>query len=159
MRTFDHHAAILLFDKAKTLGPRANNSWRCIYIKMSDLDARRNHNLREQFIVPTINRLLADHEGYIYLCDDGDIFILFQGALRPIMNKLAEHFKDLKADCIAQVTAGNVFTVFDLSRYGQEFFNLCKAKYLQAMTALEELPEPFSFYDRLLMHSAQGVQE
>ena len=131
MNTLDRNAARHLFEKVKSLATQPHNSWRCIYLNLDKQD-RLNAGRRGQFVVGTLVDLLTEYDGYIYLCDDGDIFILFQGPLKPVMTKLGSYFADLKPRPLYEPPVENSpFTIFDLSRYWQVFFNLCKAKSLQ----------------------------
>src|SRR6201996_8738928 len=95
MKVFTHNAAGLMFEKVESLEQELHRGWRCIYMKMNDKQERFNAMLRTNFINRAVVDLLAREEGYIYFCDDGDIFILFEGALKPIAAKLASHFGDL----------------------------------------------------------------
>ena len=134
MKILDRNAAEQLFEKVKSLAQQPHNSWRCIYLNL-DKQERLNAGRRAQFVVPTLVALLADADGYIYLCDDGDIFILFQGPLKSVMAKLSGHFADLKPRPLWEQPADSPFTIFDLSKYWQVFFNLCQAKSLQVAHA------------------------
>jgi hypothetical protein len=130
MNILDHNAAKHLFEKVKSLAQQPHNSWRCIYLNLDKQD-RFNAGRQGQFVVGTLVNLLADADGYIYLCDDGDIFILFQGPMKQVMNKLSGYFSDLKPRSLYEAPADSLCTIFDLSKYWQVFFNLCKAKSLQ----------------------------
>jgi hypothetical protein len=137
MKILDSNAGEQLFEKAKALKNQPHNSWRCIYLNL-DKEQRLNAGRRAKFVVPALTTLLRDNEGYIYLCEDGDIFILFQGAVRPIMAKLSSHFDDLKPWPLWDEPADHsAFTVFDLSRYWPAFFNLCQTKSLRAASVAQ----------------------
>lgn len=128
MKILHQNAASLLLEKVKSLGPRANNSWRCIYLKLSDQPERYNTGLRMHFVAKALIDLLGDADGYMYLCDDGDIFILFQGPLKPVLNKLAGHFEEIDLEMFGEQPADGRFTIFDLSAYWQPLFELCRTK-------------------------------
>ena len=134
MKILDRNAGEQLFEKAKSLAQQPHNSWRCIYLNL-DRDQRLNAGRRARFVIPTLTALLENVDGYIYLCDDGDIFILFQGAVRPVMARLSSHFADLKPWPLWEEPSNGPFTVFDLSRYWPAFFNLCQAKSLRVAPA------------------------
>ena len=135
MKILDSNAAEQLFKKAQSLATQPHNSWRCIYLNL-DKEQRLNAGRQARFVVPTLISLMADVDGYIYLCDDGDIFILFQGPVKPIVTRLS-HFEELKPKSLSlwDHPKNGPLTVFDLSRYWQPFFNLCHAKSLQASSA------------------------
>ncbi len=144
MKTLNRNAAAMLFEKARELGDESHSSWRCIYINLSAYRLRHSHMLLKHFVGRAITELLADADGYVYMCNDGDIFILFQGALKPIVNKLGEHFGDLSMGDDGQ-PADSAFTILDLSRDWQVFFNLCAAKSRQQAPLWQEMPVAFSY--------------
>ncbi len=136
MKILNRNAAEQLFEKVKSLAHQPHNSWRCIYLSLADKQDRLNAGRRAQLVSQTLVELLEGADGYVYLCDDGDIFILFQGPLKPVMAKLSNHFEELKPRPLWEKPAvDNPFTIFDLSKYWQVFFNLCRAKSLQAVPA------------------------
>ena len=133
MKLYSHHAATLLHAKAKSISEN-HNSWRCIYLDFSSQQDAYSDGVRSYVVTNILKDLLEGEDGYAYLCDDGDVFILFQGKVSDIMNRLGEHFKGL-ADG-SSTTGGEeaLCTVFDLSMKWNEFFALCERK----MTKLEE---------------------
>jgi hypothetical protein len=68
-------------------------------------------------------------DGYIYVMEDGDICILFQGRFEPVMAMLNARFADIDDEA-----EDSLFTVYDLSRYWQLFYDLCER---QAKTAIQ----------------------
>lgn len=143
MKIYNQNATSLLFEKVKSL-THAHDSWRAIYFNFSDNQDQYSDGLRTHFVVKIIKELLADHEGNVYLCEDQDIVLLFQGPIRPIIAKLGEHFEGLKNQQVTIQPADELFTIFDLSQHWQIFFNLCKAKALQAnpVPAAPSAPAP-----------------
>ncbi len=138
MKVLYNNAVMQLFEKAEVLSQEPHDSWRCVYVKLSSSHEKRNHALYSNFIVGAIKSLLIKIEGYIYLCDDGDIFILFQGALKPIIKKLSSHFGDLDEQNMEGYPRNNPFILFDLSKHWDDFYYLCETKYLRALVASEE---------------------
>lgn len=69
--------------------------WRCIYFHFSHLDESYTAGLRTNIVVNIFKDLLRDYSGFVYLCDDGDIVILFQGMVAPILEKLGDHVQGL----------------------------------------------------------------
>lgn len=134
MKLLAHNGIIQLFEKVRSLEEEPHDSWRCIHISLSD-QGKYNAALRTYFFVKPITELLADHDGFIYVCEDGDIFILFQGLLQPVLDGLNEHFADMQAERSKEAQAKSLFTVFDLSRYWREFFRLCETKSRQVIYA------------------------
>lgn len=103
--------------------------WRCIYFNLNNANLKYQHELHDHFVVEHLERLLEDVEGEVFLCEDGDVFILFKGALLPVIRKLSTHFKGMMPEPLWKQPSDDVYTIFDLSRYWQLFFNLCRAKY------------------------------
>ncbi len=147
MQVLERNAAAILFEKASDLNHKPHNSWRCIYIALSAHRTRHNHGLLANFVGKAVRELLADAEGYIYLCQDGDIFILFQGTLKSVTAKLGEHFSDMQLDETGQ-PENTIFTILDLSRDWEVFFKLCRAKSRQQVPLWAEDPMPFAYSDK-----------
>lgn len=127
MKIFDRNATALLFEKSNDIGHK-RGAWRCIYLGMADKAERHNRTLRVHFIVAALTDLLAGLDGYIYLCADGDVVILFEGALKPVAERLGGHFEDFN---IALLGGASPFSIFDLSLNDdwQEFSRKCRDKY------------------------------
>lgn len=139
MKLLDHKAATQLFKHVQALEESPHDIWRCIYLNLASKKAQCNPELRAHFVVETIEEELLDTDGEIYICDDGDIFILFKGALRPIVTKLGNRIKDFRPELLWQQPHDELFTIFDLSQYWALFFRLCKAKY-RRLDAAEDMP-------------------
>ncbi len=139
MKVLSRNAASLMFEKVKSLG-KHHNSWRSIYLNLSGKPERLSRMLHTNFIVKAITSLLADDDGYIYLCDDGDIFILFQGAVRPVIARLSNHFAGLKPEQGWERPGDDLFTIFDLSTQWRPFLGLCKAKAMYGSSLPAEKP-------------------
>ena len=140
MKISSHNASAMLYEKAKSLGRDNHDSWRCIYLNMSDRPARYNDSLHRHFVVKALEDLLEDLDGHVYICEDGDIFILFQWAIRPIVRRLGSHFSELAPMPFTQDPGDNTFSIFDLSRHWGVFFRLCQAKYCLLTIGLGEMP-------------------
>ncbi len=146
MKILNYNAAILLFDKVRGLSHQSHETWRCVYLNISrNKQLRYNEGLRTHFVVKAISDMLAENEGFIYLCEDGDVFILFQGALKPILLKLASHFADLDPNQPLNLQHG-MFTIFDLSKHWQSFFEVCENKYLEAQSIADNSRAFFASY-------------
>lgn len=137
MKVINHNTPSLLYEMAETLGNEPHESWRCIYFKFSETPERHNHELYANFIVTPIINMLAGINGLIYIFDDGDILILFQGALRPLAVKLSSHFGDIDPDSAVSSTGNNLFRAFDLSKHWEEFYELCETKYYKKLVQIE----------------------
>lgn len=139
MKTFTIHATRLLLERAEALETEDHHGWRCIYLRLSDKRERFNETLRVNFINRAIVEMLARDEGYIYFCDDGDILILFEGALKPVAEKLSSHFGDLDPGQLRGQPEGEMFSFFDLSKHWEGFFQLCYEKAARALPVHEKL--------------------
>lgn len=127
MKLFSQNAGQFLFEKAKSLTVQ-HDSWRCLYMNFSDHRHSYNQGLRTHVVTTIIKELLEDDYGYIYLCDDGDVFILFQGQAFPILNKIGEQFQGVREAHGHGQPEDELYTLFDLSRHWQVFYALSKSK-------------------------------
>jgi hypothetical protein len=135
------NASNILFEKVESLDGEDDkrHGWKCIYVRLSDRQERFNRQLRMHFVNRAITELLSADEGYIYFCDDGDIFILFEGALKPLTDKLSSHFGDLDPDQLRGTAESGIFTFFDLNRHWQGFYNICREKAHRLLPPRERL--------------------
>jgi hypothetical protein len=128
MKLYIQNALSVLFEKTSSLR-NAPDSWRCIHLKIPQMQTRYNRSLRTNFIINGLTTILGDDEGYVYVCRDDDIFILFQGRAKPILTKLALYFGDI--DLRTPVRRANQpFELYDLSKDWDEFYELCFNKTL-----------------------------
>jgi hypothetical protein len=140
MKLIHINAASILFEKVESLEEEdARHSWRCVYLRLSDKQERFNRELRTHFVNRAIVEMLAGDDGYIYFCDDGDIFILFEGALKPLAEKLSHHFGDLDPEQLRGEAESGMFTFFDLSKHWQGFYNVCRQKAHRILPPSERL--------------------
>jgi hypothetical protein len=137
MKMVNKYAEVQLFTKADALSQQFHETWRCIHINLAGKKNRVNAGARKNFVTGALNELLSSKDGTIYVCDDGDVFVLFQGQLSPVMKILSGHFGELEASAQHPQAATGPFTVFDLSRQFQEFFTLCENKHLRAIIESE----------------------
>ena len=126
MKIHTRNTESIMFEKVKSLRSERPDIWRCIHMEHATMAERPNQ--QPHFSGRIISDLLSEEDGYIYLCDDGDVFILFKGALMPILRKLSVYFEDFKPD---RVREADYITVFDLGMSWQPFFELCKGKLLK----------------------------
>jgi hypothetical protein len=123
MKIHTRNTESILYEKVKSLRSERPDVWRCIHLEHATGTERP---YQAHFSGRITSDLLADEDGYIYLCDDGDVFILFKGALMPILRKLSVYFEDFRPDRIREA---DYITVFDLGMSWQPFFELCKGKF------------------------------
>jgi len=155
MKILHRNASARLFEKVHSL-ESAHNSWRSIHLNLSSKRERYSQMLRTYFIIKGLTETLSDHDGYIYLCSDGDIFILFQGALRPVIAKLSHYFGDIDLSHAVEKSGDDFLTVYDLSKDWSDFLNVCFAKSLTA-DAIDE--EQFHVMDSILPSLASAGQD
>ena len=72
------------------------------------------------------------------------MFILFQGKVQPILDKLGEQFAGLAGSHGALQPEDELYTLFDLDLHWQIFFALCTAKMKQAELDLQAPSRPVS---------------
>jgi len=129
MKIFDHHATLFLLEKLNSIR-YFHSSWRSIHLQMSGKKERYNRTMRIHFILKGFQNLLAEDEGYVYLCEDGDIIILFEGRVTPMIKKLARYFGDLDAE-YGSDTLDHFFRTYDLSKDWGAFSHMCHIKSLE----------------------------
>lgn len=145
MNILHQNATSILLERVKDLKPGNHcSSWRSIHIHLSDKPERYNHGLRAYFIARALIDRLADHDGYLFLCEDGDIFLLFQGPMKPILKKLESHFEDIEAD-LSGASEDSRFTVYDIGADWQALHALCRRKAFAALTAPEGFYTAFAY--------------
>lgn len=134
MKLYRHNASALLFDKLDTLGQQRHDSWRCIQFNFSS--GHYSSSLRNNFVVRMISELLADTEANIYVCEDGDIFILFQGLYESVAGKLSTYFADMNPRRRADNDDANLVTAYDLSKEWQQLYKISRSKCLHPESML-----------------------
>ncbi len=126
MKLLSRNAELLLTERVNLIA-KNHDSWRCIYVK-SYSAAGMDQQVKTGIITGIIKSLLGGDEGYIYLCSDGDLFILFQGQTTPILNRIGGHFADLNLGSDSAYHKDEQYTVFDLSKHWESFYKLCSSK-------------------------------
>ena len=146
MKILHENATSILLERVKALEPATHcSSWRCIHIALSNKPERFNHGLRAYFVARALIRRLRDHDGYLFLCDDGDIFLLFQGPMKPVLKKLEPHFHDIETDLAGDDDGENRFSVYDLGTDWLNLYTLCCHKRLAERTAPEGFYAAFAY--------------
>jgi hypothetical protein len=130
MQIIKRHAGAKLFDRACLLGHENTDIWRCLYIRLA-AQGPLSQSLRINFVERSIEEALADLEGQVFFCEDGDIFILFKGAVRPVAARLSLYFDEVKPEMDTAQPSDELFTFLDLGMYWQVFMDLCRAKYIK----------------------------
>lgn len=139
MKVFATNVAALLVERLEALEEMDHHGWRCIYLQLYDKHERFNAMLRNNFINRAIVDILSKDEGYIYFCEDGDIIVLFEGALKPIVARLSNHFGDLNPNQLRGQGNDSLFSFFDLSKHWEGFVELCREKAVRILPAREKL--------------------
>lgn len=130
MKIIETHATLFLLEKLHAIH-NFHSSYRAIHLKMNGKQARYNRSMKTHFIMKSFRQLLSADEGHVYVCDDGDIIILFQGRMTPLIRKLARHFADIDAEH-ATSTLDHYFDTYDLSKDWARFANMCHIKSIES---------------------------
>ncbi len=111
-------------------------SWRAIHLNFSKLDASYREGMRTQVLLNIIKDLLKDEKGQVFLCEDGDIFLVFLGVATKILDKVSLYMTDLFKESIeGSGIDGDAFCqVYDLSVEKDAFFAVCRQKLLSVKT-------------------------
>jgi hypothetical protein len=137
MKTIHSNAATALFDTLEVLSEMPHESWQCVYLKPVGANDT-HHEPHSVSNAKAITDLLAKANGTIYLCEDGDIIIMFQRSPRMIVDKVSRHLGEAGPGQSRSQHTYNLFGVFDLSKHWQGFYNLCVGKYLKSLALSEE---------------------
>ncbi len=140
MQLINSNAIQKLFENAELLANQPHDSWRCIYLKLRDQGDKSRPELYTSFIKQFLTNLLSSHKGHVYICRDGDIFIVFQGAMKPLVEKLEHHLGGFDSHEISGHAEGSLFRIFefDLSRNWDNFYKLCERKFLTMLASSDE---------------------
>lgn len=149
MKNITQSAETILFEQARHLARRAHATWRCIYFNVSALDPKETHDLHRTAALGNLSELLEDTEGTIFQCHDGDVFILFQGAVLPLLRKLGKAIEELRPERVLNPDPDSPFLLFDLGMQWAPFFALCRLKFMQVITSDPETGHPGWNYDEL----------
>lgn len=129
MKIYYKSAEIYLYEQARVI-QAAPEKWRAIYFHFSELEERYTDGLRTHIVVNIFTDLLRDHPGFVYLCGDGDIVILFQGMAGPVLEKLGDHvYGMLNHRPGMAIDPDSLCQVIDLRVSWQAFYELCERKY------------------------------
>jgi len=127
MKIVSRNSEARLYEKAKMMEEHPHASWRCLHLRL----AEHYQYLRHHDALSAITQQLESSDGFMYFCHDGDILILFQGALRPVLGTLGERIDGLKPEQLLHPTKDSPFLLLDLGTQWQEFYRICQAKYWQ----------------------------
>lgn len=141
MRLYNRQAETFLFEKVKSISEQ-HVRWRAIHIDFSAHQDEGADALRSYVVTNIIKDLLEYEDGYVYLCKDGDVIILFQGKVRDILARLGEQFHDV--GLINSPGDDGYYHLFDLSQDWQKFYAICEYKAAETKTpaAPPSPPEP-----------------
>lgn len=138
MKIHRRNSESILYEKVRSLHGERLAVWRCIHIERPD-GSERAH--QAHYTGRIACDTLSGDDGYIYLCEDGHIFILFKGALTPVLRKLSNYFKDFHP---RHIDNAQYITVFDLGLDWQVFFELCRRRAYGEATPAHKPPLPQS---------------
>lgn len=128
MKVYHQYANNYLRDQSRII-KGSPERWCCIYFHFSQLDESFTSGLRSNIVVNIFTDLLRDDSGFVYLCDDSDIVILFQGMVTPILEKLGDHVQGMispKRGAAPQIDS--LCEVLELRLHWERFESLCQQK-------------------------------
>jgi len=128
MRVLQENATEILYEKAIDLKHQPHNSWRCLHVDLADYRMQHDYSLFAHFMAQAIIKRLENADGYIFICEDGDIVVLFQGVLRTVMDKLGILFEEMHVEML-RASSNSTACLLDLSKDWDEFFALCRRKW------------------------------
>ncbi len=153
MKIFITAAEIYLKDILESIEGNSTY-WRAIYIKNQTKSSDTiEQSRRNQIIANFFKDLFHNEDGNVYICEDGDIIVLFQGNATHMMNKIREQGTVLLPTLANQLpdgTATEVFQLLDLSRQHKDLKTLItkKISYLndeQRVNAQQAMRKVFQF--------------
>ena len=108
-------------------------SWRALHFRFSRLLEHYKSEYQIKIAVNLISDLLKAFQGAIFICPDGDIFVLSKGGGKSLLEKVVFQLRYLfMDDPLAYSSDGqendNFSTLYDLSVDWQDFMNACKKK-------------------------------
>lgn len=133
MKIIQDSPEVLLYEMAKSIEANAK-SWRAIHLEFSSIRAKYGEGLRSAVLVNIIRDLLRNEDGSVFLCDDQDIIILFQGAVTRILEGLGEHITIFISNAQPGEPVENADQfchTYDLGKHMEPFMALCEMKYKQ----------------------------
>lgn len=139
MKLYNRSGESFLYERIKSFG-HVPEGWRAIHFNFDKLDAQYQEGVRSHVVVNIIKDLLRAEEGLAYLCESGDVFLLFQGPVQPVLDKLGEYVAGLVPDLRRMVRGiaqneDQFCTIYDLGFSWKVFSDLCAEKYQQACAA------------------------
>lgn len=134
MKIISNNAAAALFAKAEELNHQSTEGWKCIYFKIPDAQERAAHSM-PQFDADVIMRMLTRKTGFVYLCDNEEMFILYRGAHQTLGNRLSMYLWTLYSDQETAESPHQLFSFFDLNAQWPSFYRFCEKRYMETLAA------------------------
>lgn len=138
MKIINHNAAAALFEKVEDLNQEPTVGWKCIYFKIPNAQERKTHAM-PQFDTDIVTHMLARMKGTVYMCNNGEIFILYHGNYPSLTTRLSMYLWSLYSDSTSGGHAHQLFSVFDLSSPWESFYHFCEKRYMDAIADAEAL--------------------
>lgn len=132
IRTVTRDTEAKLVEMAEGIGNDAN-SWRALHFHFALLLEHYKSDYQIKIAVNLVSDLLKDCEGSVFICADGDIFLLAKGATKSLLDKVVFQLRYLfMDDPLAYNVEGqenpDFCTVYDLSVDKDAFLKTCKKK-------------------------------
>jgi hypothetical protein len=136
MKVVSLNAIASLYEKAEELSHQPGEGWKCIYFKIPRDEERQAYSL-PHFDAGIITHMLAKTKGCLYLCDNGEIFILYKGTHASVQTRLSMYLWALYPEPMNVRTNHHLYSLFDLSKQRAAFHAFCEKRYIEALAVSE----------------------
>lgn len=111
-----------------------SSTWRAVHFHFSELLEHYKSDYQLKIAVNLITALLKEHESYVYLCGNSDIFVLAKGAAKLLLEKMVFQLRYLFMDDPLAYNADgqenpDFSTLYDLSIDWQDFMNTTRKRF------------------------------
>lgn len=132
LRTITKDTEAKLVEMADVIRDEAN-SWRGLHFRFSRLLDHYRSDYQLKIAVNLITDLLKELDGSVFICADGDIFVVAKGAGRALLDKVVFQLRYLFMDDPLAYNAegqenAEFCALYDLSVDWQDFANACRKK-------------------------------
>ena len=146
MFTIAKNAETKLVEIATTLKDDPSGYY-ALYFRFSRLEETRNSLYQVKIAINILLDLFKGEEGGVFLCKDNDVFFLYKGTNRPLIEKSIFQLRYLFADDPLAYTASNreneeFCAVYDLEFQCAEFIKECKVKATGMAVVDRKAPAP-----------------
>ena len=137
MKIITQNAIAALYAKAEEMNQQSTEGWKCIYFNIPTADERRINDLA-RFDANVLAHMLSRMNGFAYLCETGEIFILYRGTYNSLTSRLSMYLWSLCSTQNIVPTDHQLFSHFDLRGQWKSFYRFCEKRYYEALAISEE---------------------